>query len=249
MRHKLGIKPYHQFSKSGRELRRSLGLARYNSNHTYDLLINWGSQRDDGNAVRTVNKEVCIKNSSDKLRAFSLLKESNIRVPKHTVSMYEAKDFNYPVLCRLNNLMGGNGIHVALTPNDLVKADFYVEYITPINEFRVHVFENEIIAWSKKIPKSVNSDKYIRNHAKGYKFSLCENGRIYSKLKEYAIESIKCLKLDFGAVDIILSENHKFFVLEVNTAIGVEGTVLRNYANKIKEVAYYGWKRIFIYKF
>lgn len=243
MRHALGIKPYKRFSKSAKNLREMLGLSKYNPNHEYDLLINWGSQRNDSNARHTLNKEVCISNSSDKLKAFLLLERQGIRVPKHTTSKYDAEDFNYPVMCRINRLMGGAGIHIALTPDDLVRADFYVEYIKPQDEFRVHVYKDQILSWSKKVPKHINSNKYIRNHNKGYKFSLCENYRIYSKLKEFAINSIKSLNLEFGAVDVVLGLNHKFYVLEVNTAIGIEGTVLRSYADKFREVSRYAWNK------
>ena len=238
--HRIGVKPYHRFSKSARALRRELNLARYNENHTYDYLFNWGSQRQDNNAKYTFNKESCIVNSSDKVKAFKLFEENSIRVPKWTTSMYEAKAFVFPVMCRVNRLRGGNGIHIAMSEEDLVSADFFTEFIQPKEEFRVQVFRDEVMAWSKKIPKGEYSNKYIRNHDKGYKFSLGDNSRIFSKLEEFSVGAVKALGLDYGAVDVVLGVNGRFYVLEVNTAVGMEGTILKAYTNKFLEVARYG---------
>ena len=51
----------------------------------------------------------------------------------------------------------------------------------------------------------------------------------------YAIRATRALGLNFGAVDIIRDINNNSFVLEVNTAPGLEGLTLINYTNAIKE--------------
>ena len=49
-----------------------------------------------------------------------------------------------------------------------------------------------------------------------------------------AISAVDSLGLDFGAVDIIWNESEdQYYVLEVNTAPGVEGTTLQKYTEAI----------------
>ena len=48
--------------------------------------------------------------------------------------------------------------------------------------------------------------------------------------------TIKALKLDFGAVDIIRAKNGKLYVLEVNTAPGLEERKLQIYADYFKNM-------------
>jgi D-alanine-D-alanine ligase-like ATP-grasp enzyme len=47
-----------------------------------------------------------------------------------------------------------------------------------------------------------------------------------------AIKAVNCLGLYFGAADVIWNDKEqRAYVLEVNTAPGLEGTTLENYAN------------------
>jgi len=46
-----------------------------------------------------------------------------------------------------------------------------------------------------------------------------------------ALAAVSALGLDFGAVDIIYNEHeNQYYVLEVNTAPGLEGTTVEKYA-------------------
>jgi D-alanine-D-alanine ligase-like ATP-grasp enzyme len=54
-------------------------------------------------------------------------------------------------------------------------------------------------------------------------------------LRDVALQAVKALDLHFGAVDIIWNKkDNKCYVLEVNTAPGVEGTSTEIYADSIK---------------
>jgi len=71
----------------------------------------------------------------------------------------------------------------------------------------------------------------IRNHNNGWAF--VENSVSFpsAESKEEvcreAIAAVDCCGLDFGAVDVVLGkEDEKAYVLEVNTAPGLESTAL-----------------------
>ena len=50
------------------------------------------------------------------------------------------------------------------------------------------------------------------------------------------IDAVSALGLDFGAVDIIEDADGKLYVLEVNTAPGLEGQTLTLMAEALKEL-------------
>ena len=73
----------------------------------------------------------------------------------------------------------------------------------------------------------------IRNHTNGWIYARSDVA-IPDMLCPIAIQAVNLLGLDFGAVDIghrII--DNKFFVFEVNTAPGLEGTTLDKYAKAI----------------
>ena len=83
----------------------------------------------------------------------------------------------------------------------------------------------------KKKRHGVIDGSGIRNHANGWVFARVDITPP-AKLIEAAIEAVKLLKLDFGAVDVGYRErDDKVFVFEVNTAPGIEGTTVDKYAN------------------
>ena len=232
MKHRLGIQPYKRFSKAVFNLRKELRLKRYNSEDFYDLLINYGSQRKDYNFTRVINKHESISNASNKVKAFKIFKENNLRTLRFTTSIDEAKGFRFPVFCRQNYLMGGKGIKIAFTPEELILAHFYTEYINPIAEYRVNVFKDEVILWSKKEPK-INANPYIRNNKHNYKFSK-RFSECPPVLKDLCVNAVRVLGLDFGGVDVLFGEDNKYYLLEVNTAIGMDGSTIKLFADKIR---------------
>jgi glutathione synthase/RimK-type ligase-like ATP-grasp enzyme len=52
---------------------------------------------------------------------------------------------------------------------------------------------------------------------------------------EAAINACKALGLDFGAVDLIQDIKGNYYVLEINTAPGLEGATVANYAAAFTE--------------
>ena len=56
-----------------------------------------------------------------------------------------------------------------------------------------------------------------------------------AEAKTQAQNAVEALGLDFGAVDIILGKNGIWYVLEVNTACGLEGTTLEKYCEQFRK--------------
>jgi D-alanine-D-alanine ligase-like ATP-grasp enzyme len=134
----------------------------------------------------------------------------------------------------------GEGI-VVCSPEDetdLPRAPLYTQYIKKKEEYRLHVFEGTIITRQRKARKTAVADEdvnwKVRNVAGGFIFARNQEHAIPACVEQAALDSILAVGLDFGAVDIIYNaHSQQCYVLEINTACGLEGTTLTEYTNAI----------------
>ena len=143
---------------------------------------------------------------------------------------------NYPVVAR-TILRGhsGNGIVMLSSNQDQVNAPLFTQYVKKKDEYRVHVFKEKPFFVQRKARKSsVETPNWqIRNLAGGFIYARQELD-VPECVEDVALKVFERTGLDFGAVDIIYNEReNQFYVLEVNTAPGLEGTTLQKYAEAI----------------
>ena len=115
-------------------------------------------------------------------------------------------------------------------------APLYTQYKPKKHEYRVHVMNEEVIDVQKKALRrgSEGNNFQIRTHDNGYIY-MRNAIRVPEDAKTYAIQAVDACGLDFGAVDIIWNEReNKSYVLEINTAPGLEGTTVEKYAETIR---------------
>lgn len=213
-----------------------------------NTIINWGcSSLPDRlrGAGRLINKPERVADAANKLITFRKLSEGGDRIsyPAFTDSYETACEWvreGTVVVCRTKlNGHSGAGIVVAAREEDVVKtAPLYTKYIKKASEFRVHVAFGEVIdvqAKRKRTEYEGEVDYAIRNHHTGWVY--CREDIVEpEKLREYAVNTILILGLDFGAVDIIYNKHfNQCYVLEVNTAPGLEGTSVTNYTEAFKK--------------
>ena len=198
------------------------------------------SERLIGMKFELLNNTEAVAKASNKLRFFEAVSEA-VSVPPFTTSKEVAKEWaaaGKTVICRtLLNGHSGAGIVLADKPEDVVKAPLYTEYVPKKEEYRVHVFNGEIIHFSRKARKKEVPDKEVnwkvRNHGNGFIFQH-ENFELPIDCAVQSLKAIKEIGLDFGAVDVIWNDKQqKAYVLEVNTAPGIEGVTLERYVEAI----------------
>jgi D-alanine-D-alanine ligase-like ATP-grasp enzyme len=148
-------------------------------------------------------------------------------------------------MCRtLLQANSGKGIVVAEKAADVVRAPLYTKYVKKKDEYRIHVLrkpgkEPEVISVQRKAKRhdAEDVDFKIRNLANGFVF-VREGVVPPDDVNRQAIEAIKTTGLAFGAVDVIWNEHlGQAFVLEVNTAPGLEGQTVEDYANAFAAIA------------
>lgn len=248
---KLRVLPYKSYSKSAKELVKSLNpIAILKAQRTpvygkKKVLLNWGNNNPQFNlnGVTVLNKPEAVKVASNKLTALTKMQEAGINVPEFTNDIEVAKKWiekDRIVLCRkLLRANSGRGIVIAKTNEELVPAPLYVKYIRKEHEYRVHVFNGMVIDYVEKKRKkgfkeNTVYNKYIRSYEQGWIFAR-DNVKMPEAVQNVATAAVDCLGLDFGAVDIVLDRKGNPVVLEVNTSPGLQGTTLNSYKKAIKE--------------
>jgi glutathione synthase/RimK-type ligase-like ATP-grasp enzyme len=214
-----------------------------------DVVINWGNTNPPVlprgplglRPFVYLNEPDDIVRASNKLRFFELMREADCLdiVPEFWTNREDIPDNAFPVVCR-TVLAGhsGEGIVIANNREELVAAPLYVKYIKKQEEYRIHVGlldndETTIISQQQKRRRRETPDDQVnwqvRNH---------QNGFIYARdgvnppqaVIDAARRALLTSGLDFGAVDVIWNERHqRAYVLEINTAPGLEGTTLNDY--------------------
>lgn len=250
----LVIWPYKLSSESARllasNLREKLGrrVLRVTPNGRFiskssDWILNWGCSNEPNwryDSNRIFNKPESVAKAANKLKTFNTLATRGLSCVQYTSNKEVVHNWLQQgriVFARTSLTgSGGRGIQVLRDVYaEIPQAPLYTLYQRKDQEFRVHVFGNEIIDVSEKrrvreFEQSADQ-KLIRNHDNGWVF--CHDGiNEPINLRRLALECIRVVELDFGAVDIISNEG-QCYILEVNTAPGIEGQTVERYANAI----------------
>ena len=239
---RIRVRPYRKGSTSAGRIAEALGGKRLRFEGSKfvakpgDILINWGNK----NPIDPKSYSVVILNDPlaippNKLAFYRAHK--NLVPPfwtdRELAEKHLALEGNPKVVCRtILNGSGGAGIRVASTPEELIYAKVYVKYIKKMSEFRIHFVGDDIIfAQQKKLRNGEeNANFLVRNHDNG--FVYCHQDiDIPWPVTEICEEFVDQTSLDFGAIDVVYnSKREKAYILEVNTAPGLEGdTTLERY--------------------
>ncbi len=226
-----------------------------------DIIINWGNTNGLSSAIQpfpdlpegeyfsVANNNLKIKTASNKLNFFNLIKDEAFCPPFWT-NKEDIPDEAFPIVCRtILSGHSGSGIVIADNRDGLVPALLYVKYIKKKDEYRIHLGggESEPIHgdWGASIPETKviaiqrkarrlgveNPNWRVRNHANGFVY-VREGVNPPQAVEEAAKKAFEATGLDFGAVDVIWNDKEqKAYVLEINTAPGLEGQTVTDYAN------------------
>lgn len=247
---KLRVLPYKSYSESARAIVQALSPIAIMKKQTTPVygrkktVLNWGhsSPRFSLTGVTVLNKPEAVAKASNKLTALKVMKEAGVNVPEFTNDINVAKEWiedERIVLCRtLLRANSGRGIVVAKTVTDLVAAPLYVKYIRKEREYRLHVFNGQVIDMVEKkrrrgFIESTDYNKYIRSYEQGWVF-VREGIQVTEETKAECIKAVQVLGLDFGAVDVVMNRDNNPVILEVNTSPGLQGTTLQKYKGAIQ---------------
>lgn len=221
-------------------------------------VINWGSSTCPWECL---NGDQAVRVAGNKMLFFQKVSaapaDSAPRTPRWTASRDVAQAWlsegrgstegpRYKAVVARQSLCGhsGQGIVIVDRGGTLPEAPLYVEYVPKDAEYRAHVFNGEVIDVQRKIKDpSIPEPKdwAVRSHSNGFIFTRnTGDGRRHADVApgDVLLQATKAMAssgLVFGGVDMIWNEKRQqAFCLEVNCAVGMDGSTPEIYAAAIK---------------
>jgi hypothetical protein len=204
-----------------------------------DVVINYGCTEIPNGIIPTYNKPNAVSVACSKMQTFDALEKVGIQFPSYTTNQVEAQEWAKKgrVLGRnLDRGSKGKGIVFYEKGSVIQNHPFYVKYLRKEREFRFHVVCGKVVHIAEKMSLREFDDakrsKYIRSHGRGWclAFNHLGDNPPPPGGEDMAQSACLALGLDFGACDMGWNSKIGWFVLEVNTAPGIEETTLEKYA-------------------
>ena len=107
-----------------------------------------------------------------------------------------------------------------------------MQFIDAPREYRHIVVGDEVVRTQTKLA----DDSWVRNHTTGARFVGRVTRRLNADRYDQAVTAVKALGLDFGAVDQIIDQDGRAYVLEVNTAMAMSPLTLDTVASALQSL-------------
>ena len=162
---------------------------------------------------------------TSKIERLELMQQAGVPTVPWFSGLDIPKNFRFPGLARKTYGYGGLDIIPVFQPEEIpwrldAGYDWFSEYIPIQTEYRVWVFRDKHLDTYEKVMRRTQDYRYIgRNFRNGFDFEYTTNTPL--KALEAALDTVKSLGLDFGAVDMIRGKDNRIYILECNTAPGV----------------------------
>jgi glutathione synthase/RimK-type ligase-like ATP-grasp enzyme len=258
---KLAVYPYKQGSKSAVALAQALEVKTLKLENSKfrpapdKILVNWGATTAPNTFLAS---GMTVLNPPDLLRAASnkrLFFEATLqdpatapRVPPFTTDKEVARGWfntDKPVTVFARTVLAGHSGEGIVKVTSLAELEAIPNntllclYVPKRREFRLHVAKTQglfsVQEKKARLESQVEVDFQIRNLANGFVFARNSLDQVPADAVNQAVKALTMVNLDFGAVDVIWNERkQEAFVLEINTAPGLEGQTVIDYAAMIK---------------
>lgn len=153
-------------------------------------------------------------------------------------SVPDSMELDGPVVGRPDTHTRGRGFWKCNTVGDVRKAlrgtrkkrpaTHFMDFIDAPHEVRVHIFNGKSIRISEKLHGSTGDTAHGN-------YTTIKPTVSVDKARDAAKKAVKAVGLDFGAVDILVMDDGTPYVLEVNSAPGLGGSMPALYARVFKD--------------
>ena len=215
---------------SGKSAPSAFRLAEQSDN----IELNRGSEGDInwGRAWANTRLNPDISNVTNKRVMRGLFAERNVPMPR-LVTFAEMVDSEYGKVFvgRPDHHTKGRGLWIIRTWDDhnralngtrrKAAATHFMEFVDAPREYRVHIFQGKSVRLSEKA--------YLDPDDKKLGYTTAKPQHEVEHVREAAKQAVAAVGLDFGAVDV-LANDEECWVLEVNAAPGLGGSMPRLYA-------------------
>lgn len=216
------------------------------------VVINWGCSvvSEEVEKCKIINPPRLVRAAANKLSFFRKVEKST-RIPPYTTGLKTVMEWlkARQLVVGRTQTNGRSGTDIVFIDNiaGIIDCPLYTQYIKKKEEYRVHIVLGEVIDVQRKVARTQDEngnaidtselDFRVRSHKNGFIFNR-HNIHPNRDVIDQARNAYKATGLDFGAVDVIWNEaKGEAYVLEINTAPGLEGTTLDNYVSAFKSLA------------
>ena len=202
-----------------------------------DVVLRWGST-ETFNRLRTrleLNSLEAVTNASNKYKMMKILVEAGIPTPSVLLNP-ETENVTDDFVDE-SGFFYVRGANQEVRYDDRIRVgDLYVSkpVVNKRREYRVHVFNGEVIAIYEKIPNEDNT-KLFKAHNCHFELKNKDNCKLTLENQQVCIDAVKSLGLLFGGVDVMRDKDQNIFISEVNSAPALNGTNIDRYVTKITE--------------
>lgn len=219
-------------------------------------VINWGDSAytEQTGPSFVLNDPASVERASRKDYCFDYLRENGVSTPQWTTVIDTARHwYNSGILVvAREQLQGHSGQGITLMNRhlgiDFLDAPLYTIYVKKQYEYRIHYCR---VATGRHMPIAIQRkarDMNVPDGSVNWQIRTHDNGFVFVRqdldvdpsVLNQARMAMRALDLDFGAVDVIWNHHQqKAFVLEVNTAPGLEGQTINDYAGALRQYVEY----------
>lgn len=206
-------------------------------------LIRWGSAAAVNQPARQHNSRASLSRYKNRLQHLETMRDGEVPLPPFGTYPGEFMDAEGDILARDfahgRQNSHGRGITIYSYNNVLPGHDMYMALMPKDRQFRVHVMltgeETQNTRTRELVPSGPNPEQQrsvpVWNLATGFTYRVVQGERPKGVIPA-AVRAVRALGLDFGAVDVIWSEEYGASVLEVNSAPGLGEATLEWYAEQ-----------------
>jgi len=189
---------------------------------------------------RNKRENIVYGDCKNKIQQYEFFKAQGLPSLVFTTKIEEARQWcseSFVVVARtLTRASEGKGIVIAEKTEQVPLAPVYTQYRKKKREYRVHVYADQVVqVLEKRKRKEFTGEREtkIRNTANGYVF-CSENVVEPDGIRQLALAASKVTNSMFKGVDIGFNEKlNELFVIEVNSAPGIQGSNVARYIEAI----------------
>jgi hypothetical protein len=209
----------------------------------FDNVVRFGRRDNLTSPYNDINFGLTTYNNKyeelQKLSLESPLDDGKVIVPSFSMQPLDT----FPQIRRTLNHFGGNGFTLIEDSSSCQEPDdnhFFIKYIDKDCEYRIHcgIDSNNdfvVLRRQRKVPRELNHDTIRCNGSRGWGLSPIDTAP--PNVVGAAKRAILRLGLDFCAVDVLL-KGHKAYVVECNTAPGLNYNTVKGYSDLILRKLY-----------
>lgn len=241
------IFPYSKHSEGAKALSEKAGWPIITIKSTIppgSIVFNWGSGENATmwETEHTVfNKASAVRKAINKVSTFECLKAANVPHPEWTTNPLIAFSWGGKV-CARSELEGKDGEGLAIIEgvdqfSKHIQTKLFTKFEKAHAEYRVNTTTEKCVGVQRKVRMDgAPATGDIKTGSQGYGFHLCSMDEIPYGIRPIAKDALKALGLNYGGVDLIITDDGRILVLEVNTAPQLTPSMVAGFAEELPKL-------------